>query len=153
MDIFGGQLDPNQFIFRPHKYLGDFNLLSTAHGGPAVNTSLSVTLRGNEMFFIILRLMAVGLGAESGLPIHWRTQIYTSTSQRYHSSGIINGNDRVRDECLWGNASRPAVLPLAIIIPGSSSILLDLESLDLSQDALLHLVFDGIQAFPKGSAK
>jgi len=147
MDIFGGQIDPSQFIYRPYKYVADFSLTTLQ-----LLTSQSVTLRGTEMFFAILRTMAVGVLASDGVTaVHWKTQLYTSTSQRYNGSGITNGNDRIRDECFWGTASRPYVLPIAIMIPGSSSILLDLENL-ASATVNLHLVFDGLQLFPRGQA-
>lgn len=136
IDIFGGQIDPEQFVFKPFKYIRDITLTASQ-----VLLAQSVNLRGTEAFFAILRLMAFSTS-------RFRTQLYTSTSQRYFANGAPGGNDRVRDDCLWGTSARPAVLPVAILVPGSSSIMLDLE--DISADTnVLHLVFDGLQLFPK----
>ena len=56
--------------------------------------------------------------------------------------------DRVRSVCYFGTAQRPAVLPVPIVIPGSSVISLDLEDVSNANNAL-HLVFEGVRLFPK----
>lgn len=135
-DIFGGQIDPSRFIFRTHKYLGDFTLQANQ-----LLTAQQITLRGHEMYFAILRLMSTQTGP-------FRCQIYTSDSERYHSPSPGATNDRVANACLFGTASRPAVLPVAIIIPGSSAIVLDLEDISGASNSL-HLVFEGVRMYPK----
>lgn len=137
MDYFGGQLDITKFIARTHKYFGDFTLAANQ-----LLTAQQITLRGHEMYFAIMRLMATSTGA-------FRVQLYSSDSERYHSPSPGATNDRVRSECLFGNASRPGVLPVPIIIPGSSNILLDIEDVSAAPNTL-HLVFEGVRLYPRG---
>jgi hypothetical protein len=140
-DYFGNQLDPSLYFARTGKYFFD----TAGSGLTALQILLNqnITLRGQEMYFAIMRLMATSTGA-------FRASIYTSTSERY-SYGTINATtDRVRGECLFGTAQRPAVLPVPIIIPGTSAIGIDLEDVSNATNAL-HLVFEGVRLFPKTS--
>lgn len=136
IDIYGGKLDPDQFTALPFKYVRDITLTASQ-----LLTSQAVSLRGREAYFLVLRLMATFTGA-------FRTQIRTSDTQAYHANGLSGGNDRVRNECLWGTAARPYVLPVAIVVPANSAILLDLEDISVATNTL-HLVFDGVQLFRK----
>lgn len=135
MDYFGNQIDISRFVAVTHKYIFDGSLLASQ-----LLTAQRVNLNGNPMYFAIMRLMCVATG-------HFRCQIYTDSSNRYHSATIGATNDRVRDECLFGTASRPAVLPVPIIIPGTGGILLDLEDVSAAPNTL-HLVFEGVNLYP-----
>jgi hypothetical protein len=136
-DYFGGQIDPAAFIYRSHKYFGDFNLTANQ-----LLTNQQITLRGSEAFFAIMRLMSTQTG-------NFRAQLYSSSTERYHHGGHSGATtDRVRGECLFGTASRPGVLPVPIIVPGDAAILLDLEDVSGGVNAL-HLVFDGTRMFRK----
>ena len=134
MNIFGNQMNPDDFIYKPAKYLRDFVLTASQ-----ILTSQSVTLTGDEDFFCVLRLMSTQTGA-------WRSQIYVTASDRLNANGLNTGNDRCRNACQWGDASRPYVLPVAIIVPAKSAILLDLEDISVAGNTL-HLVFDGLKAY------
>ena len=138
LDYFGNQLDPNQFYFRSYKYFGDFTLTALQ-----VLTGQTIALKGQEQYFAIMRLMSVSTGS-------FRASLYTSSSERYQSSTLQGTTDRVRGECMFGTASRPAVLPVPIVIPGSSTIQLDLEDVSNAGNTL-HLVFEGARLFPLGS--
>jgi hypothetical protein len=140
-DYFGGQLDQHGgaagFLFRSHKYFGDFDLTALQ-----VKNNQQITLRGPEAFFAIMRLMSTSTGA-------FRAQIYTSSTERYHSGGHAGATtDRVRGECLFGTASRPGVLPVPIIVPAHANIILDLEDVSNAVNSL-HLVFDGCRLFAR----
>lgn len=137
-DYFGNQLDPSKFQARTGWYFGDFSLLASQ-----VLNNQQITLRGTEMFFAVMRLMSVQTGA-------FRINLYTSTSERYMYNTMGASNDRVRYEAVFGTAQRPGVLPVPIIIPGSSSILFDLEDVTAAPNTL-HLVFGGVRLFPLGN--
>ena len=137
-DYFGNQLDPAQFSARTGKYFYDGVLTSLQ-----LLTNQSITLRGQEMYFAIMRLMYVSTGA-------FRSNLYTSTSERYTYGTINATTDRVRVECMYGTAQRPAVLPVPMIIPGSSQIMFDLEDVSAAGNTL-HLVFEGVRLYPKTS--
>lgn len=134
MDYFGGQLDPSQFQARPYKYFGDFTLTANQ-----ILSGQTITLRGQEMFFAIMRLMAVSTGP-------FRISLYSSTSERYQSGGLSTTTDRVRSECMFGSAQRPGVPPVPIVIPGSSTITQDLEDVSGANNSL-HLVYEGVRLF------
>lgn len=135
-DYMGNQLDPSQYIARTGKYFGDFAL-----AGNQLLTNQQITLRGQEMYFAIMRLMSTSTGS-------FRCSLYTSTSERYQAGSLGSTTDRVRGECYFGTASRPAVLPVPIVISGSSGILLDLEDVSGANNAL-HLVFEGARLYPR----
>lgn len=137
LDYFGNQLDPSQFYFRTYKYFGDFTLTALQ-----VLPGQNIALKGQEMYFAIMRLMCTNTGA-------FRVSLYTSSSERYQSGTISGTSDRVRGECYFGTASRPAVLPVPIVIPGSSNITQDLEDVSNASNAL-HLVYEGVRLFPLG---
>ncbi len=136
MDYFGNQLDISKFIAVTHWYVGDFTLAALQ-----LLTAQRITLDGNPLYFAIMRLMSNSTG-------RFRCQIATDTSQRYASASVGGLNERVRDDCLFGTASRPAVLPVPILVPGSGGILLDLEDISAAPN-VLHLVFEGVQLFPR----
>ncbi len=136
-DYFGNQLDPSQYVARTRKYFGDFTLTALQ-----LLTNQPITLRGQEMFFAIMRLMCTNTGS-------FRVQLYTSTSERMNAGTISGTTDRVRSECMYGTASRPAVLPVPMVIPGSSSILHDLEDVSNAGNTL-HLVYEGVGLYPTG---
>ena len=137
IDIYGGKLsDPDQFTAEPAKVPRDFTLTASQ-----LLTSQAVTVRGHHAYFVVLRLMATFTGA-------FRTQIRTSETYGYHSNGLAGGNDRVRNECMWGTAARPHVLAVAMIVPANSALLLDLEDISVAGNTL-HLVFDGIKLYRK----
>jgi hypothetical protein len=136
-DYFGNQLDPSLYYARTGKYFSDFALTALQ-----VSSGQQITLRGQEQYFAIMRLMSTQTGP-------FRISIYTSTSERYQYNSLTVGTtDRVRSECYFGTAQRPAVLPVPIVIPGSSVISLDLEDVSNGNNAL-HLVFEGVRLFPK----
>jgi hypothetical protein len=88
-----------------------------------------------------MRLMATSTST-------FRAAFYTSSSERY-TYGTLNGTtDRVRGECLYGTAQRPGVLEVPIVIPGSSSLMHDLEDLSNASNAL-HLVYSGARMYPR----
>jgi len=136
-DYFGNQLNPQAFSARTGKYFNDYTLTANQ-----LITNQSITLTGQEMYFAIMRLMSVQTGA-------FRVSVYTSTSERYQYGTQNATTDRVRNECYFGTAQRPAVLPVPIIIPGSSAIMMDLEDVSGGTNAL-HLVFEGARLFPLG---
>ena len=140
-DYYGNQLDPNAFVARTHKYILDISLTSLQ-----LLTAQQITLRGTEMYFAIMRLMAVASDT-TGLA-SFRCAMYTSNSDRYQAASLGGVSDRVIASCLFGTASRPAVLPVPIVIPGTASLLLDLENLVASGNDL-HLVLEGVRLFPK----
>jgi hypothetical protein len=136
LDYFGNQLDPAKYIFRTYKYFGDFALTALQ-----VLPGQSITLKGQEAFFAIMRCMAVSTGA-------FRVSLYTSNSERYQSGSLSATTDRVRSEAMYGTASRPAVLPVPIVIPGSSNIVHDLEDVSNGNNSL-HLVYEGVRLYPR----
>jgi len=137
-DYFGNQIDPSKFIARTGWYFGDFTLTALQ-----ILNGQSITLRGQEALFAIMRLMSVQTGS-------FRISLYTNTSERYMYNTINASNDRVRNEAVFGTAQRPGVLPVPIIIPGSSQILFDLEDVSNAGNAL-HLVYGGVRLFPSGN--
>jgi hypothetical protein len=139
-DYFGNQLDPSAYQARTGKYFYDTSPYLTPL---QLLTNQSITLRGQEMYFAIMRLMCVNTG-------NFRSNLYTSTSERYTYGTITATSDRVLNACLYGTAQRPAVLPVPIIIPGTSQIMFDLEDTSNANNTL-HLVFEGVRLFPKQS--
>jgi hypothetical protein len=142
-EYYGNQLDPSKFLARTHKYIYDKTGILTT----VLLTSEALTLRGTEMYFAIMRLMGTCTGGSLGLA-DFRIALYTSTSDRYQACSLGGTNDRVNGSCMFGTASRPAVLPVPIVIPGSGAILMDIENSSGSTIAL-HLVFEGVRLFPK----
>lgn len=138
-DYFGNQLDPSRFYAKTGKYFIDITLTALQ---VLIGTTLS--LRGQEQYFAIMRLMSVQTGA-------FRISIYTSTSERYQANTLTTGTtDRVRSECYFGTAQRPAVLPVPILVAGSSVLQLDTEDVSNAGNSL-HLVFEGARLWPKGA--
>ena len=58
LDYFGNQLDPSQFYFRTYKYFGDFTLNALQ-----VLPGQNIALKGQEMYFAIMRMMSVSTGS------------------------------------------------------------------------------------------
>lgn len=134
LNYFGNQLDESQYRFETFKYFGDFTLTALQ-----LLTQQAITLKGQEDYFAIMRLMSVSTGA-------FRVSIYDSTAHRY-SSGTFNATtDRVRSECMYGTASRPGVLPVPIVIAGAGVINHDLEDVSNSGNTL-HLVYEGVRMY------
>lgn len=136
MDYFGNQRDPSGRLFSqsyqrtPGKYFGDFTLTSQQ-----LVMNNSITLKGQEDYFAICRLMSHQTGT-------FRACLHIANGDRF-SWGPINGStDRTWNDCMFGTASRPAVLPVPIIIPGSSTIYLDLEDTSVAGNTV-HAVFEG----------
>jgi len=137
-DYFGNQLDPSQYFARTGKYF--YDTTPPLNSGQLL-TQQSITLRGQEQYFAIMRLMSVQTGP-------FRISLYTSTSERYFYGTLNATTDRVRNECVFGSAQRPGVLPVPIIIPSSSQIMFDLEDVSGATNTL-HLVYEGVRLFPK----
>lgn len=136
LDYFGNQIDPNQYVWKPGKYFGDFTLTSLQ-----ILTNQAIQLRGQEQYFAIFKLMSTQTAA-------FRAKIYTPGASDALPSNSFGTTDRCRSECLYGTASRPGVLPGVFLIPGSSSILHDLEEI-LGAGNTLHLVYEGWRMFPR----
>ncbi len=140
-DYFGGRSDPqgrpfaSAYVPDPHFYFGDFTV-----GALATLTRQTIALSGEEDYFAICRLTAVSSGS-------FRAKIYFATDGKsLTSGGTIGGTtDRARSECLFGTASRPAVLPVPVIIPGRSTIYLDLEDVANNGNNAIHPVFSGVR--------
>lgn len=135
-DYFGNQLNPAAFQARTGKYFQDITLTALQ-----IQTNLSITLRGQEMYFAIMRLYSVQTGT-------FRFSLYTSTSERYQYGTLNATTDRVLNACYFGTAQRPAVLPVPIIIPGSSQIMFDIEDTSNAGNSV-HVVFEGVRLYPK----
>jgi len=83
-DYFGNQLDPSLYYARTGKYFSDFNLTALQ-----ISSGQEITLRGQEQYFAIMRLMSTQTGP-------FRISIYTSTSERYQYNSLTGGHHRPR---------------------------------------------------------
>lgn len=134
---FEGQIPLQNYIARDAKYFNDWTLNANQ-----ILFNQQIRLSGGEMYFAVERLMSVQTGA-------FRVSLYTSSSDRYNFNGNPQGTtDRVRSECFFGTASRPAIPTVPIIIPGSAYIGLDLEDVSGAQNTL-HIVLEGRRLYPK----
>jgi len=135
LDYFGNQIDPSQYVWKPGKYFSDFTLTSLQ-----LLTNQAIQLRGQEQYFAIFKLMSVQTNP-------FRVKLYTTGGDTIPANSA-GTTDRIRSECLYGTASLPAVLPGVLLIPGSGSILHDLEEI-LTAGNSLHLVYEGWRLFPR----
>ena len=130
-------LDLDRYRPSTSKAIGDFTLVAN-------QTLLNqrIEFKGSFEFFAVFRLMSVQTGA-------FRCRLATDESHRYSHAATAGGtNDRVRNECLFGTASRPAVLPVPLLIPRTNGILLDIEDVSGAGNTL-HLVFEGVELYPR----
>lgn len=77
----------------------------------------------------------------------FRIRLYDSANRYYSSAGEGGTNDRVRDACLFGDASLPFIVVPHIIIPAGGFIGFDLEDISGANN-LIHLVFAGDKVYP-----
>jgi hypothetical protein len=138
MDYFGGRTDDqgrlyaDAYVPDPHFYFGDFTV-----GASLLTQKNAIPMSGLEDYFAIFRLMAVSTGA-------FRAKIYFAADGKSLTTGAAGTTDRMRSEGLFGTASRPHVLPCPWIIPGKSTIYLDLEDVTGNSNAI-HPIFAGVR--------
>jgi hypothetical protein len=64
-DYFGNQLDPSLYYARTGKYFSDFNLTALQ-----ISSGQQITLRGQEQYFAIMRLMSTQTGLSASRSTH-----------------------------------------------------------------------------------
>ena len=80
----------------------------------------------------------------------FKIRLGDSEGRWYSSAGVGGTNDRVRDDCLFGDGSLPFLVSPAIIIPPANAIPFDLEDISGSGNTV-HLAFIGHKLFRPAS--
>ncbi len=77
----------------------------------------------------------------------FRIRLFDSQNHYYSSSGEGGTNDRVRDDCIFGDGQLPFIVVPHIDIPAGGYIGFDLEDVSGASN-LVHLVFSGAKIYP-----
>lgn len=141
LDPYGNQLDLDQFVQAPGRYIGDFTLTSNQQ----LNNQ-NITLQGHEMYFAILRLFA-------NYTNDFKVKVYSSIAGNvltFPSAASPGLSDQARASLMFGtSAGNPGVLPAFWLIPGAGLIQHDFTEIAGAGNTI-RLEYEGLRLYPKG---
>jgi hypothetical protein len=142
LDPYGNQLDLNQYIQAPGRYIGDFTLTANQ-----TLTNQIITLQGHEMYFAILRLYVNSTNV-------FKVKLYSSIAGNiltFPSAASPGLSDQARSDLLYGTGGgRPATLPAFWLIPGAGFIQHDLTEIAGAGNTI-RVEYEGLRLYPLGS--
>src|SRR2546430_2572491 len=130
----GSGADPGVERFFEYKYL-----TTPALTALQLLSNQRIVISG-EADFRIKMLMSKQTGA-------WRVRLYDSSGHYYSSSGEGGTNDRVPNNCLFGDGQLPFLVVPYIVIPAGGYVAFDLEDTSNAGNTL-ELVFAGAKVYP-----
>jgi hypothetical protein len=139
LDPYGNQLDLNNFVQAPGRYIGDFTLTANQ-----VISNQNITLQGHESYFAVLRLFAVFTNP-------FKVKIYSSIAGNvltFPSAASPGLSDQARSDLIYGTTGGdPVVLPAFWLIPGAGLIQHDFTEIAGAPNTI-HIEYEGLRLYP-----
>jgi hypothetical protein len=139
LDPYGNQLDLNNFVQAPGRYIGDFTLTANQ-----ISPNQNITLQGHEAYFAVLRLFNSSTNP-------YRVKLYSSIAGNiltFPSAASPGLSDQARSDLLYGSlGGNPSVLPAFWLIPGAGLIQHDFTEI-AGLPNTIHVEYEGLRLYP-----